>query len=116
MTACHAAQQKIIEIAAAECHQWNLAQFLANNGAALQRLQAGGVKVMEFPDSVWDAFGAASQEVLDENMGDELFKRIHDSASGVDGSIVGMAGWTCRRVSTPRSVTAYAANRRSAQC
>ncbi len=74
------AQQKIIEIAAAEAHQWNLAQFLANNGAALQRLQSGGVKVMEFPDSVWDAFGQASQEVLDENMGDELFKQIHDSA------------------------------------
>ncbi len=74
------AQQKIIEIAAAEAHQWNLAQFLANNGAALQRLQSGGVKVMEFPDAVWDAFGQASQEVLDENMGDELFKRIHDSA------------------------------------
>ncbi|AXT25773.1 MULTISPECIES: TRAP transporter substrate-binding protein [Ruegeria] len=74
------AQQKIIEIAAAEAHQWNLAQFLANNGAALQRLQAGGVKVLEFPDSVWDAFGQASQEVLDENMGDELFKKIHDSA------------------------------------
>ncbi|NOC82691.1 MULTISPECIES: TRAP transporter substrate-binding protein [Ruegeria] len=74
------AQQKIIEVAAAEAHQWNLAQFLANNGAALQRLQAGGVKVLEFPDSVWDAFGQASQEVLDENMGDELFKKIHDSA------------------------------------
>ncbi|MDA7967190.1 TRAP transporter substrate-binding protein [Ruegeria sp.] len=74
------AQQKIIEIAAAEAHQWNLAQFLANNGAALQRLQSGGVKVLEFPDSVWDAFGQASQEVLDENMGDELFKKIHDSA------------------------------------
>ncbi|MCV6585705.1 MAG: TRAP transporter substrate-binding protein [Marinibacterium sp.] len=74
------AQQKIIEIAAAEAHQWNLAQFLANNGAALQRLQAGGVKIMEFPDSVWDAFAVASQEVMQENMGDELFKRVHDSA------------------------------------
>jgi TRAP-type mannitol/chloroaromatic compound transport system substrate-binding protein len=74
------AHQKIIEIASGECHQWNLTQFLANNGAALQRLQAGGVKVMEFPDSVWDAFGAASKEVMDENMGDELFKKIYDSA------------------------------------
>jgi TRAP-type mannitol/chloroaromatic compound transport system substrate-binding protein len=74
------AHQKIIEVASAECHQWNLAQFLANNGAALQRLQAGGVKVMEFPDSVWDAFGKASQEVMAENMGDDLFKKIHDSA------------------------------------
>ncbi len=84
------AQQKIIEIAAAEAHQWNLAQFLANNGAALQRLQSGGVKVMEFPDSVWDAFGQASQEVLDENMGDELFKKIHDSAMS---SMASSSGW-----------------------
>jgi TRAP-type mannitol/chloroaromatic compound transport system substrate-binding protein len=73
-------QQKMIEIASGECHQWNLSQFLANNGAALQRLQAGGVKVMEFPDAVWDAFGAASKEVMDENMSDELFKKIYDSA------------------------------------
>lgn len=73
-------QQKMIEIASGECHQWNLSQFLANNGAALQRLQAGGVKVMEFPDTVWDAFGQASKEVMDENMGDELFKKIYDSA------------------------------------
>ena len=57
------AQQKIIEIASAEAHQWNLAQFLTENGAALQRLQSGGVTLREFPDSVWDAFGQASQEV-----------------------------------------------------
>ena len=74
------AHQKIIEIAAGECHQWNLAQFLANNGAALQRLQSGGVTIREFPDSVWDAMGAAANEVAQENMGDELFKKIYDSA------------------------------------
>ena len=74
------AHQKIVEIAAAECHQWNLAQFLAENGRALQRLQQGGVQLAEFPDSVWDAFGSASQEVTDENMGDELFAKIHNSA------------------------------------
>ena len=74
------AQQKIIEIASGECHQWNLAQFLSENSAALQRLQAGGVTVREFPDAVWDAFGTASQEVVNENMGDELFKKINDSA------------------------------------
>ena len=72
--------QKIIEIAAGECHQWNLAQFLANNGAALQRLQSGGVTVREFPDSVWDAMGTAANDVLQENMGDDLFKKIYDSA------------------------------------
>ena len=54
-------QQKMIEIAAGECHQWNLAQFLNNNGAALQRLQSGGVKVLEFPDTVWDAMAGARE-------------------------------------------------------
>ena len=74
------AHQKVIEVAAAETHQWNLSQFLANNGAALQRLQSGGVTVREFPDSVWDAMGVAANEVLQENMGDDLFKKIYDSA------------------------------------
>lgn len=73
------AHQKMIEIACAEAHQWNLAQFLANNSAALQRLQAGGVTTLEFPDSVWDAFGKAANEVHQENMGDDIYKRIHDS-------------------------------------
>ncbi|KIT15209.1 TRAP transporter substrate-binding protein [Jannaschia aquimarina] len=73
------AQQKIIEIASAECHQWNLAQFLMNNGAALDRLQSAGVTVREFPESVWDAMGTASTETLDENMGDEIFARIRES-------------------------------------
>ncbi|MDP2084206.1 MAG: TRAP transporter substrate-binding protein [Gemmobacter sp.] len=74
------AQQKIVEIAASETHQWNLAQFLSNNGAALARLQAAGVKVNAFPDDVWDAFAKATNEVHAENMGDELYKKIYDSA------------------------------------
>lgn len=74
------AQQKICEIAASETHQWNLAQFLANNGAALARLQAAGVKVNAFPDDVWDAFAKATNEVHAENMGDELYKKVYDSA------------------------------------
>ena len=74
------AQQKICEIAASETHQWNLSQFLANNGAALARLQAAGVKVNAFPDDVWDAFAKATNEVHAENMGDELYKKIYDSA------------------------------------
>ncbi|GAA6187326.1 twin-arginine translocation signal domain-containing protein [Litorivita sp. NS0012-18] len=74
-----AAHQKVIEIASAEAHQWNLAQFLNNNGAALLRLQSAGVKTLEFPETVWDAFGKASEEVHAENMGDELYKKIYDS-------------------------------------
>ncbi len=74
-----ASHQKIIEIASGECEQWSLAQFKANNSLALTRLIDGGVKALEFPDDVWDAFGAASKEVMDENMDDELFKKTYDS-------------------------------------
>ena len=96
------AHQKIIEIAAGEAHQWNLSQFLANNGAALQRLQASGVKVLSFPDSVWDGFGAASNEVLAESMSDELFKKIYES---VMASMRSSSGWL------KQSSTAYVAQR-----
>ena len=73
------AQQKIIEIASAEAHQWNLALFLANNGRALQQLKDAGVRTYEFPDDVWDALGAASAEVFQENMSDDIYKRVYDS-------------------------------------
>ncbi len=85
-----AAHQKVIEIACAEAHQWNLAQFLSNNGSALQRLQSSGVQTLEFPDSVWDAFGEASMAVHEENMGDELYKKIYDSAMA---SMASSSGW-----------------------
>lgn len=84
------AHQKIIEIAAAASHQWNLAQFLNNNGAALQRLQAGGVKTLDFPDSVWDAMGAAAKETMDSYMDDELFAKIRASA---EASMRASSGW-----------------------
>jgi TRAP-type mannitol/chloroaromatic compound transport system substrate-binding protein len=71
--------QKIIESASAFTNIWSLSQYLNNNGAALERLKAGGVKVLEFPDSVWDAFGEGSQKVYEEFMGDDLFKEIFDS-------------------------------------
>ncbi|SLN16593.1 Monocarboxylate 2-oxoacid-binding periplasmic protein precursor [Roseovarius albus] len=71
-------QQSAIEISAGHANVWNLSQYLMNNADALSRLASGGVKVLEFPDSVWDAFGGASQQVYDEFMGDELFKSIYD--------------------------------------
>lgn len=83
-------QQKIIEIASGECHQWNLTQFVSNHGPALQRLRDTGVRVVEFPQSVWDAFGAASMEVLDENMGDPIFAEIRES---VMSSMRATSGW-----------------------
>ncbi|MGB3406361.1 MAG: TRAP transporter substrate-binding protein [Jannaschia sp.] len=93
-------QQKVIEIASAECHQWNLAQFLSENGRALQRLQSGGVQVLTFPDTVWDAFGVASKAVTDENMGDELFARIHTSATE---SMQSSSNWITRSEGTYRT-------------
>ncbi|MBM2576569.1 TRAP transporter substrate-binding protein [Jannaschia sp. Os4] len=87
------AQQAIIEHAAAATHQWNLAQFLSENGAALQRLQQAGVQLREFPDSVWDAMGQAAAETLDENMGDDLFAAIRESAMT---SMRSSSGWLTR--------------------
>lgn len=71
-------QQKAIEIAAGHANVWNLAQYQMNNGDALQRLASGGVQVLEFPESVWTAFGDASRKVYDEFMGDDIFKSIYD--------------------------------------
>ncbi|SHH23220.1 TRAP transporter substrate-binding protein [Marivita hallyeonensis] len=67
-----------------------LSETLANNGAALARLQAQGVKTLQFSDDVWDAFGAASAEVMDENMGDELFAKIRAS---FEESLATSASW-----------------------
>ena len=73
-------QQKAVEISAADAHQANYAQFIANNGPAMQRLVSGGTQIKSFSDDVWDAFGAASVELLNSYTDDELFKKIHDSA------------------------------------
>lgn len=81
------AQQKIIETAAAATHQWNLAQSNYNNGAALERLRSQGVKVLEFSDEIWDAFGVAASEALDEFMDDELFARIRESQEAAVNSV-----------------------------
>ena len=58
---------------------YQLSKTLANNGAALARLQSQGVKTLQFSDDVWDAFGRASAEVMNENMGDKLFAKIRTS-------------------------------------
>jgi len=73
--------QSMIKVACASANQWNLHQYLANNSQALERLVDGGVKTLEFPDDVWDAFGKASQEVMDENMEDEMFAKMHASVT-----------------------------------
>ncbi|WP_120501579.1 TRAP transporter substrate-binding protein [Roseovarius sp. EL26] len=94
------AQQSAIEVSAGQANVWNLSQFLMNNGAALERLRAGGVNVLEFPDSVWDAMGAASQKVYDEFMGDELFKEIYDDYVT---SMKASSGWLTNSVGAYRA-------------
>jgi TRAP-type mannitol/chloroaromatic compound transport system substrate-binding protein len=73
------AQQKIVEVACEATHANNLGMSLAENGAALGRLQAAGVQVREFPDDVWDAFGRAAAEVREANMSDEIYANIANS-------------------------------------
>ena len=76
------AHQRIIEHVATASNMWTWTLFLSNNAAALQRLQAEGVQLREFPPEVWDAFGRASQEVLQQYMDDDLYQRVHDSYTG----------------------------------
>ena len=97
------AHQRAIEVAAADSHQANYALFLHNNGPALQRLLAAGVQTHEFSNDIWDAFYAAAREVLESYMGDEMFKKISDSAIA---SMRASAGWTYL------SDSAYVAQRR----
>ncbi|KMK67504.1 TRAP transporter substrate-binding protein [Puniceibacterium sp. IMCC21224] len=80
----------IMNIACQAVTHYQLSETLASNGAALARLQAQGVKTLQFPDDVWDAFGAASKEVLDAYMDDELFARIRNS---FDESMASSAAW-----------------------
>ncbi len=73
------AHQKIIEIAAGEANLWNHGQYLGNNAAALKRLIAKGVRTLQYNDSIWNAFGKASAQVMEDHMSDPLFKKVHDS-------------------------------------
>lgn len=83
-------QKNIMNIASQAVTHFQLAETLAKNGAALARLQSQGVKTLQFPDDVWDAFGRASAEVMDENMGDELFAKIRKS---FEESMASSAAW-----------------------
>ena len=54
--------------------------FAANDPRALQTLiNDHGVQVRQFPDDVWDAFGRASAEVREANMGDPIYANIANS-------------------------------------
>ena len=85
-----AQHQAVLRFASMATTHWQLAKTLSDNGAALARLQAQGVKTLQFSDDVWDAFGSASKEVLDANMDDELYARIRAS---FDASLASTSSW-----------------------
>ena len=87
------AHQALVAHAAQSTNIWSMSQFMANNSAALQRLQSGGVTLLEFPNSVWDAFGAGAEEVVAENLDDDLYKTCHDSYMA---SLKSSAAWGSR--------------------
>ncbi|SHI36265.1 TRAP transporter substrate-binding protein [Wenxinia saemankumensis] len=90
-------QQQIIAQATTASNLWTMSLFMANNSAALQRLQQGGVQLLEFNDAVWDAFGTAAQDVIQEPMGDELYARVYDSYMA---SMQSSAQWISRSEGT----------------
>ncbi|RBI87113.1 ABC transporter substrate-binding protein [Rhodosalinus halophilus] len=91
------AQQSAIEQTARASNIWTMTLFMANNSSALQRLQAGGVQVREFPDSVWDAFGQAAEEVIQESMDDPIYAQCYDSYME---SLRSSASWISRSQGT----------------
>jgi TRAP-type mannitol/chloroaromatic compound transport system substrate-binding protein len=83
-------QKAILQGASRATTYVQLSETLSNNGAALARLQQQGVKTLQFSDDVWDAFGKASAEVMDENMSDEIFADIRNS---FETSLANSASW-----------------------
>ena len=57
---------------------------------AVGRSLSGGVKVLEFPDTVWDAMGTAAKETMDQYNGDELYDRMRAS---YEASMRASSGW-----------------------
>ena len=86
-------QKKIVEIAAQATSLNNYSLGLANNGAALKRIVAQGVKIMEFPDNVWDLFGESAVNAMDKYMDDSLYAQIRES---YETSLRGTTSWLDR--------------------
>ena len=86
-------QQNIAFNAAIAANNYNYTLGLANNAGALNRIISQGVKVMEFPDDVWDLFGDASVKAMDKYMDDPLYAQIRSS---LNDSLKGTSSWLNR--------------------
>jgi len=85
---------KAIVTACARAENNNMyAEFMAKNGQALSTLiNEHGVQLKKFSDEIFDAFGAASEEVVAKVADhDDLGKRIYDSYIKARKDL---AGWT----------------------
>ena len=80
----------ILRYASMATTQFQLSETLSANGAALERMQAQGVKALQFSDEIWDAFYKASSETLDEFMDDDLFVSTRAS---FEASLASSAAW-----------------------
>ncbi|MBL4600783.1 MAG: TRAP transporter substrate-binding protein, partial [Rhizobiaceae bacterium] len=86
-------EQAIIEAACNEENARTMAETNANNGEYLSKLiNDHGVKLREFNDDIYDAFGEAAKEVIEEaREHSDLSKRIYDSVLKARTDI---GGWT----------------------
>ena len=84
--------QHIIDAACADTEVWTLAQFDANNGAALETLiNKHNVKLYRFPDKVLDALRPLAQEVVEEEAAKSpMAKKVYESFKSFQ-KVVG--GW-----------------------
>jgi TRAP-type mannitol/chloroaromatic compound transport system substrate-binding protein len=73
--------QHIVDAACAENDIWALAEFDANNGAALETLiNKHNVKVFKFPDKVLDALRPLAREVVEEQAAKTaMAKKVNES-------------------------------------
>ncbi len=73
--------QHIVDAACAENDVWALAEFNANNGAALQTLiNKHNVQLFKFPDKVLDALRPLAKEVVEEEAAKSpMAKKVNES-------------------------------------
>ncbi|RED53402.1 TRAP transporter substrate-binding protein [Aestuariispira insulae] len=76
-----ASDQELIRACALAENNYSWAEFNAKNADSLDTLLTRhGVQLREFSDDVYEAFGKASQEVLEETAAtDDISKRVYDS-------------------------------------
>ncbi|OUS36743.1 ABC transporter substrate-binding protein ['Osedax' symbiont bacterium Rs2_46_30_T18] len=87
------ADQMMIEAASSMENDVMMAEYNAKNGEALTKLvEEQGVKVREFNDDIYDAFGEAADEVFDTvKEHSDLANRIHESFLAARTSVGGWA-------------------------